>query len=192
MSVKRPTKIIVGAADTVQDGWHSLRHGELDITDARQWRRLFAPSSLNAILAEHVWEHLTIKEGIAAAHNCYEYLKAGGHVRVAVPDGYHPDALYKEWVRPNGSGERFLQLFRSDEHTGHKVLFNYQLLSKILSDVGFRVQLIEGFDATGRFHRNALDERHGKIHRCSGSSWSSVLSVIVGAPYTSLIVDAVK
>jgi len=46
---------------------------------------------LDAILAEHVWEHLTKEEALIAALTCYRYIKNGGYLRVAVPDGPHPN-----------------------------------------------------------------------------------------------------
>jgi predicted SAM-dependent methyltransferase len=57
------------------------------------WKFFFQESSLDAILAEHVWEHLSLNEASIAAKNCFKYLKHGGYVRVAVPDGYHPSPL---------------------------------------------------------------------------------------------------
>lgn len=43
-------------------------------------------SSVNNIVAEHVWEHMTIAESIVAAINCWEALAPGGILRLAVPD----------------------------------------------------------------------------------------------------------
>ena len=54
----------------------------------------FNEGSIDAILAEHVWEHLAEEEGLAAAKCCYRYLRPGGYLRVAVPDGFHPDANF--------------------------------------------------------------------------------------------------
>jgi predicted SAM-dependent methyltransferase len=51
------------------------------------------------MLAEHVWEHLTEEEGLAAARACFKYLSPGGFLRVVVPDGLHPDPAYVEWSR---------------------------------------------------------------------------------------------
>jgi hypothetical protein len=56
------------------------------------------------IKAEHVWEHLMPEQGATAARICHRFLRPGGYVRVAVPDGLHPDPKYVEWVRPGGSG----------------------------------------------------------------------------------------
>ena len=84
-------RIIVGAQSTRQFGWIPLQQYDLDIRDERNWARRFSPNSLNAVLAEHVLEHLTYDEAAEAARNCFRYLKPDGYFRVAVPDGFHPE-----------------------------------------------------------------------------------------------------
>lgn len=41
---------------------------------------------VDAFLAEHVWEHLSLEDAHRAARNCHEYLHPGGRLRLAVPD----------------------------------------------------------------------------------------------------------
>lgn len=60
-------KLIIGAGGITQPGWLSLEETDLDITQADQWAAHFAPNSLDAIFAEHVWEHLTLNEALDAA-----------------------------------------------------------------------------------------------------------------------------
>lgn len=184
-------RVIIGAGAVRRDGWLSLQHSDLDIRDARQWARLFPPASLEAILTEHTLEHLTETEARAAVANFYRYLKHGGFVRCAVPDGFHFSRNYINWVAPNSDGERWLQQFRGRE-AGHKALWNYQTLSKLFSDAGFAVVLREWFDERGRFHKNEWSTEQGYIRRCYEGAWSKVLSLVVGAPYTSLLIDAIK
>lgn len=184
-------RIIVGAGNTMQEGWHALQHSDLDIRVREQWQRLFAPASLEAVLSEHVIEHLTEHEAEAAARNVYEFLRRGGHWRIAVPDGFHPDKNYYDWVAPGSEGERYLQRFRGNE-PGHKTLWNHQTLTRMLIDHGFTVMPREWFDQAGRFHKTRWLAAHGQVWRCAESCWSKFLSLWVGAPYTSLIVDAFK
>jgi predicted SAM-dependent methyltransferase len=185
-------RVIVGAGNTQQPGWLPLQQSELDITDAAQWQRSFAPNSLDAILIEHVLEHLTPEGARRAARNSYRYLKRGGYLRVAVPDGFHPSPNYIAWTAPNSPGERFLQNFRAPQDLGHQVLWNYQTLSSLLHGAGFNVCLHEWFDERGQFYKSEWSAAHGAITRCANSSQSTFLSAVVNAPYTSLIVDAVK
>jgi predicted SAM-dependent methyltransferase len=185
-------KVIVGAGDVRRAGWVSLQHADLDIRDARLWARLFRPASLEAILTEHTLEHLTHAEAQAAVINFHHYLKPNGHVRCAVPDGFHAWRAYRNWVAPGSSGERWLQQFRGSGETGHKTLWNYQTLMRLFTSAGFAVVLREWFDEQGRFHKNEWSAEHGYIRRCYESAWSKWLSQWVGAPYTSLLIDAVK
>ncbi|MGI8996434.1 MAG: class I SAM-dependent methyltransferase [Pyrinomonadaceae bacterium] len=175
-------KIIIGAGNTSQVGWRSYTEAQLDVTDARQWAALFAPASLDAILAEHVWEHLTLPEAMNATRNCFRHLRPGGHLRIAVPDGFHPDRQYRAWVEPvtgyNG--------------TDHKVFYSYRMLGNLLRSAGFHIRLLEWCDERGAFHRRAADAADGDVWRRYGTAWSMLLSVVVGAPYVSLIADGVR
>lgn len=50
-------------------------------------RSLLGPNGLvDAFLAEHVWEHLSLEDAHRAARNCHDYLHPGGRLRLAVPD----------------------------------------------------------------------------------------------------------
>lgn len=190
--VPPPLKVIVGAGSTRQEGWVSLQQNDLDIREARSWQRLMNAGTVDAILSEHVLEHLDIEEATAAAKNMWIYLKCGGRWRIAVPDGFHPCPNYLNWVAPNSGGERFLKIFRQPNEPDHKWLWNYQTLVSFLSRHGFRVVLLEYFDRKGLFHKNNWNPEKGNIWRCAGSGWSNLLSLVVNAPYTSLIVDAIK
>jgi predicted SAM-dependent methyltransferase len=177
------SNIIVGAGKSFQAGWQSLPQSELDLLNQDDWSKLFAPSSLDAILAEHVFEHLTLREGYLAALNCYHYLKPEGYLRLAVPDGLHPDSRYIEWVRP---GNRW----NGDDH---KVLYTYKSLAALLNQAGFGVQLLEWWDEQGRLNADEWSFADGNIMRSSKHWYASIfLSTVVNAPYTSLVVDAFK
>src|SRR5690242_11289052 len=90
----RPLKLVVGSSGGHDSGWISSEIEYLNLLNAAQWRGYFAEGSIDAILAEHVWEHLTADEGLEAARRCFQYLKPGGYLRVAVPDGFHPNRDY--------------------------------------------------------------------------------------------------
>ncbi len=71
-------KVVVGAGGVFDEGWIPTEVEYLNLVNARHWEKYFRPNSLDAILAEHVWEHLTAEEAVMAARHCYEYLKGGG------------------------------------------------------------------------------------------------------------------
>lgn len=173
-------KIVVGAGKRFQDDWAATDIDMLNIAKKSDWKRLFRKNSIQAILAEHVWEHLNMEDGILAINNCFTYLKKGGYLRIAVPDGFHPDVNYINYVKVGGSGPG------ADDH---KVLFNYQGLSALLVRAGFQVDLLEYFDENGEFHAKNWDPADGKITRSIRFDNRNS----DGRPnYTSLILDARK
>ncbi len=175
-----PLRIVVGAGGRFDPGWIPTDVDVLDILDFAQWRRLFAENSIDAILAEHVWEHLTAEQGLVAAQNCYRFLRPGGYLRAAVPDGFHPDPAYIEWVRPGGSGAG------ADDH---KLLYNHESFGRLFATAGFQVEPLEYFDSAGQFHAVAWEPALGKIERSKRFDERNHDGHLA---YTSVIVDARK
>ena len=175
-----PLKIVVGSSGVCPPGWIASDIGYLNLLHPEDWAGHFAPASIEAILAEHVWEHLSAEEGLIAARVCHDYLRAGGYLRVAVPDGFHPDPTYRDWVRIGGSGPG------ADDH---QVLYNHQTLGALFARAGFEVELLEYFDARGNFHGGAWDPADGMIHRSQRFDRRNAGD---GLCYTSLILDARK
>src|SRR6476620_1394942 len=110
------------------------------------------------MLAEHVWEHLTADEALSAARTCFTYLRPGGYLRIAVPDGLHPDPAYQAQSMVGGRGP-------GGGPNDHKVLYTYATLRGLFEFAGFQVELYEYFDEEGAFHYHRWDERDGKIRR---------------------------
>lgn len=175
-------RIIVGAGGTSQAGWVPYEQSELDITRPEQWNAHFRPNQLEVILAEHVFEHLTAEEAQRAMIAAFRHLKPGGYLRIAVPDGLHPDPNYIEWVRPGGFWNP----------TTHKQLYTLPTLAAQLEAAGFAVEPYEFWDQAGWFHSRPFREGDGRITRCLWGVYSSLLSAFVGSCYTSLMVDAIK
>ena len=59
-------KVVIGAGQTKYDSWLSTQEDELNLLSLESWIKLSKPESMNALLAEHVWEHLTYEEGVTA------------------------------------------------------------------------------------------------------------------------------
>ena len=150
------------------------------MTDCPSIGKFFKPNSVSAMLSEHVWEYLDEKLALKAAENCFKYLKTGGYIRVAVPDGNHSDSLYIEQVKPAGTGAG------SDDH---KVLYNCDSLVALFERAGFEVKLLEWFDKSGVFHAEDWSPNDGMIIRSSRFDSRNKLNPTA---YTSLIIDAVK
>lgn len=160
--------------------WYHTDIDTLDITRTANWRKLLFTHRLDNIMAEHVWEHLTEEDTILANKNCYKYLKKNCTLRIAVPDGFHPDKRYIEAVRPGGSGAG------ADDH---KILYNYMSLKNRLEKAGFEVHLLEYWDEKGNFHFTNWTDEGGHIIRSKRYDERNQNGVL---NYTSLIVDAIK
>ena len=135
---------------------------------------------MQAFLAEHVWKHLFPEQAQAAAVNCYRLLVPGGHLRIAVPDGLHPDPKYIDHVKPGGTGAG-----RED----HQVLYTYRTLVELLEAAGFEVRLLEWFDEEGQFHLREWHPNDGFVYR---STRYDERNAHDPTAYTSIIADAVK
>ncbi len=173
-------RLVVGASGVFEQGWIPTDVHTLNLLTPKRWLIFFPYDAVSAILAEHVWEHLTLEQGKKAAVTCYLFLQKNGYARIAVPDGYHPDKNYIDYVKPGGSG------IGADDH---KVLYTYKTLSRIFEEAGFTVNLLEYFDENGQFHFHEWNKADGMVHRSSRYDDRNTGTVL---NYTSLIIDAVK
>lgn len=191
-------KVIVGAGGTQQEGWISLEHSQLDIRNRDSWLEWFEPGTVDAVLSEHVLEHLYPDEARQAARNIYEMLSPGGYWRIAVPDGNNPDPKYQEGSRPGGPGQdrQRLLLYLQDRHyPDHKVQYSIESLDQLLHRAGFSIHPLEWFDSSGVFHRVPWRTEDGDIRRSTASGGSFYLWLVYFCAdfwSLSLLVDAVK
>lgn len=173
-------KLVIGAGDLVYDSsWICTNQEEFDVERESDWKFYFDEVRATHLLAEHVWEHLRqpdLVNGLA-----FNYLKVGGRLRIAVPDGFHPSKDYINHVKPGGIGAG------ADDH---KYLWNYKTLRDSLEKAGFCVILVEYWDELGNFNTPVTwSFKDGYIKR----SFREDDRNKDGQPhYTSLIVDAFK
>ena len=174
-----PLRIVVGAHRIFEPGWIPTEREALDLLKPESWTRYFREGEIDAILAEHVWEHLDREQAVTAAKTCLRFLKPGGHLRVAVPDGLHPSPEYIQRVRPGGTGPAAWD---------HKILYDYRTFPAIFREAGFEPELLEWYDTGHELHRTEWDPEDGMIHR----SWRFDKRTGLPYRYTSLILDARK
>lgn len=150
-------KVIVGSGPQRMTGWLATDIDQLNIVERSSWNRLFNPGSIDRILAEHVLEHLTLRELYSALGHAHTYLKPGGQFRFAVPDAFHPSRYYYNLVKPGGWETPY----------EHMLFLDHEILSRIAQDVGFEIQLLEYFDEYGVFHSVDYSSEDGAIIRCA-------------------------
>lgn len=180
---KRMMKVIIGAGATSYEGWVSTQEGDLNVLSSESFEARFKEASIDALLAEHVWEHMTLEEGIVAAKNCYKYLKPGGYIRCAVPDINFDNDWYQNMVQIGGPGPVDHPAY------GHKIVYDYKSIVKVFEEAGFRVSLLEYCDEHHEFHYrywNPEDGIIGRSYRFDTRNSSESLGMV------SLIIDAHK
>jgi predicted SAM-dependent methyltransferase len=176
-------KVVIGAGEFMNNpGWIHTQEYEVDLLNPDTWNDRFQANSITAILAEHVWEHLTFEEGIAAAKLCYDYLKPSGYIRCAVPDGYFRNDEYQRIVQIGGPGPK------DHPAASHKIVYNYQTLSNMFEAAGFEVRLLEYCDEEGQFHQTDWKEQDGVIFRSKKIDPRNQEKLT----FPSLILDAIK
>lgn len=152
-------RVIIGAGGQRWEGWIPTQRGDLDLLDRETWVTWFGERQADALLCEHVWEHLTEEEGRAAARLCFEFLKPGGFLRCAVPDVNFPDVEYQRTVQVGGPGPA------DHPAADHRVVYDHRRFTDVFKSAGFEVELLEYCDDHGRFHYHSWDVTTGPIYR---------------------------
>lgn len=152
-------KLIIGAGANEYNGWKTTQEDELDVLRIECFEALFEESSIDAMLAEHVWEHMTEEEGRIAASNCFRYLKPGGYIRCAVPDANFDNEWYQNMVQIGGPGPVDHPAY------SHKIVYDYKTFVNVFEQAGFVVNILEYCDESHKFHYKYWNEADGKIGR---------------------------
>ncbi len=181
--LNEPIKIIVGASSQSYSGWIQTQEEQLNLLNRSDWEISFGNRRIDVILSEHVWEHLSFDEGVQAAKNCYDFLKIGGYIRCAVPDGFFQNEWYQNMVQVGGPGPA------DHPAAGHKIVHNYKTIRKMFEEAGFKIKLLEYCDELGKFHYNEWDSKNGFIYRSYRYDHRNKNREL---GFVSLIVDAVK
>ena len=157
--VTKKNRIVIGAGRTHFRGWKMTQENTLNVLNREDFAKQFAENSLDAILAEHVWEHMTLEEGIRAAQNCFAFLRPGGYMRAAVPDKNFRNANYQRLVQIGGPGPENHPAYT------HKIVYDYQTFRGVFEAAGFLVELLEYCDENGKFHYVHWNAEDGYIGR---------------------------
>lgn len=176
---KEELKIIIGASGTNQEDWIATERETLDMLDPEKWLKVLDEHSIKYILAEHVFEHLTIEQGKKCVKTCLRFLKKEGNLRIAVPDAFHPSKEYREYSKPGGYGAGAID---------HKEFYNYENMSEMLSEFKneIKINFLEYYDRNGKIHSKIIDKEKGIIERSVKKG-----RILTGTNdvYSSLILD---
>jgi predicted SAM-dependent methyltransferase len=174
----REVKLVIGSGNTSYKEWLLSDLPWFDILDLNKIKIFFPEKRISRILTEHVFEHLTSKEGIIAINNLKQILKRNSVIRLAVPDGFHSNKNYIDQVKPGSSND-----------IGHKELYNYKTIQKLFDD-DFEIKFLEYFNENKEFvynnWNNNIDE--GFIKR---SRFNDHRNDENNINYSSLIIEAV-
>lgn len=179
-TTKEHLKIVLGSSGIYDKGWIPVEQAMMDIRFPENWVKRFKPETVDAIMAEHVLEHLSEEDCAIVLKQAYRIMSKKSYFRIAVPDGFNPNPKYIADVKPGGTG------WGADSHLS---LHNYQSFSKIAEGAGFNVKLLEYYDENGKFHFVDWSVADGKIFRSRRFDERNAGGKL---NYTSLIFDAVK
>ena len=182
---RRPIRIVVGASGDSFSGWITTEKFFFDITDRRSTSALIGGAKVRSFLLEHVLEHLSYEHATEAIKNLLRYVAAGGTIRIAVPDGNHPDEKYRRLVGVGGPDDH-LHLWTSADAV------------VLARESKCALEMVEYFTEGGQFVSTHLSdsetiaEDRGLVSRSAKNSWSRADSKDYGPfGYTSLIFDLV-
>lgn len=138
----------------------------------------FTDKTFDYIYNEHMFEHITINQGIDMLNECYRVLKPGGILRIVTPDFQFLLDLYneektdsqKKYIKTNT--EMFIKdaPYEADiivinnffKDWGHQFIYDEKALKKAFSDAGFtkvkRFSLTESY--AGELQQLAHEERY--------------------------------
>ncbi|GBG30898.1 D-inositol-3-phosphate glycosyltransferase [Hondaea fermentalgiana] len=164
-----PIRIVLGAGPApVQAGWIPTQRPELDISSDAAWKAALGLVRPDALLAEHVWEHLDLVNSLRAAMLAARHLETThGYLRLAVPNAL------------------FDQNDAKDLADGHWVQYSARGLATMLQAAGFsRIDTLEAhnmqLEPWAAFpHENT--RRWGRIMRSSRFDRRGPVSIILDA-----------
>jgi predicted SAM-dependent methyltransferase len=191
-----PIRVALGEVHTqTRKGWVCTTQSMLDATSPAHFQRLLGSLQADAFVAEHVWEHMTVAEGLAAASLCFKHLRPGGRLRLAVPDGLRQMQCARA-SKDDGHGVSTLAcnsstkaLFKEIED-GHLVQYTPQLLHALLLSAGFEVVVpLEYHDAQSAWQ--SVPWAAGDYGRIARARFNASSELPTGRS-VSIVFDAIK
>lgn len=150
-------KIQFGCGENFIDGWENYDM-EIDITKSLP----FNDNQIDAILAEHVVEHINIQDAWSFLEECHRILKKNGVLRIAVPCVSKifqtADEDYFQFIKNHGWGDAT----RKDAvrsiifNHGHRTIWEKNSLDAIIQSIGFSLLTTEPEELKGTLHHHKI------------------------------------
>ena len=98
----------------------------------------FKDGVVDFIYSSHFLEHLFYKDAQHLLKESYRVLKAGGIIRISVPDLEYAVDLYHSGKKHEMLGNYFFVEDDASNYARHKYMYDFDLLSESLSHAGFQ------------------------------------------------------
>lgn len=191
-------RLHIGCGSYPIEGWLNVDIGDYPRTYYLDAGRPypFPDNSFNYIFSEHLFEHLSLQQGITMLEECYRILKIGGKKRMAMPDFdflinlyLHPEKeihqRYLSWCTPLFVPE-IKEYYKNEEYPpiyafnnfchawGHQFIHSFEELKTLATKIGFK-KIKRGSIGKSETPVFQSIERHGK----SIPSWANELETVV-------------
>ena len=156
--------------------WENIQFKKWNLAAPGEWEDLYESDSIDAILAENIWEYMSCEEGLEAVKNCYKFLKPGVYIICSVPDKNFKNEWYQNIMKFGGL-----------DHSEHKANYDYKTFKDLFEQSGFTVKLLEYCDEDGDFHYVEWDKADGMIsrsyrfHKTNNMDSLKAVSIIIDA-----------
>ena len=97
----------------------------------------FNDNTVDFIYTSHFVEHLSRKNALTLLKDSYRVLKKGGMMRVSIPDLEYAISLHHLGKKDEMLSQYFFVEDDGASFSQHRYMYDYELLSKVLSDIGF-------------------------------------------------------
>ncbi|MBU2623837.1 MAG: methyltransferase domain-containing protein [Proteobacteria bacterium] len=94
--------------------------------------------SVDFVYSSHFLEHLCPSEAESFLRECLRILKPGGVIRVCVPDLAYAMKMYSSGRKQEALDKYFFVEDKGSFYARHKYMYDLELLSNLLSEIGFK------------------------------------------------------
>jgi SAM-dependent methyltransferase len=111
------------------------------------------------IFSSHFFEHLYQKEAAHLLQDCHRVLKEGALLRISIPDLEYAISLYTKGNKEQMLKNYFFVEDGDSTYSRHKYMYDFEMLSELLSEIGFREITRRKFQEGDLPDVNLLDNR---------------------------------